>query len=108
MDNQASRARHSCSCASCQAFPQGNEAQEHAAINRVLATLDEKGRRLLAGLLAQQQGRGGLELLYQITGLSRNTIRRGLREIQGGVRGPFQRVRRPGAGRPPVEKKRPG
>jgi hypothetical protein len=108
MDNQVFRARHNCSCASCKAFPQGNEAQEHAAINRVLATLDEKGRRHLAGLLALQQGRGGLELLFQITGLSRNTIRRGLREIQIGVRGPFQGVRRPGAGRPAVEKKHPG
>jgi hypothetical protein len=105
MDNQVGRIRHVCSCQNCQDSPQGKDAEEHAAINRVLATLDERGRRLLVGLLAQQHGRGGLELLFQITGLSRNTIRRGLREIQAGVPGTTQRIRQAGAGRPRVEKK---
>jgi len=34
-------------------------------------------RRLLAGFLARQHGRGGITLLAQISGLDRNTVTRG-------------------------------
>jgi hypothetical protein len=43
----------------------------------------------------------------QITGLSRTTIRRGIRELQSGIGMADHRVRRPGGGRPALEKKRP-
>lgn len=76
----------------------------HQAINRVLVELDEHGRRLFTGLLAKQLGRGGIQRLAEITGLNRMTIRRGLREVNGLRRQP-ERVRGPGGGRKPVEKK---
>jgi len=79
----------------------------HQAINRVIVELDEGGRRLFAGLLAKQLGRGGIQRLAEITGLNRMTIRRGLREI---VRVGFRsssRIRRPGGGRKRAEKKAP-
>jgi hypothetical protein len=107
MANQAGRPLHRCGCADCRQRPRGRCAQEHQAINQVLATLDEKSRRLLAGLLAQHHGRGGIELLAHVTGLSRNTVRRGLREIRHGGPAPQGRIRRPGGGRPRLEKKRP-
>lgn len=67
--------------------------------------LNEKSRRRFAGLLALQWGRGGIERLSQITGLSRPTIRRGRDEVQRGERGSERgRVRRTGAGQPAVEK----
>jgi hypothetical protein len=81
-------------------------ARQHQAINRVMATFDEKGRRRFAGLLALQFGRGGVQLAHAITGLSRMTIRAGREEIQRTDRTPG--VRRPGAGRPAVEKSNPG
>ena len=77
---------------------------QHRALNRLLAASDERTRRLLAGFLARQQGRGGIALLARISGLDRDTIARGQREL----RQPFQpasRIRRPGAGGQRVEKK---
>jgi hypothetical protein len=46
-------------------------ARQHQAINRVMATFVEKGRRRFAGLVALQFGRGGVQLARKITGLSR-------------------------------------
>ncbi len=98
---------HACVCASCRAHPHSRVAKEHKAINRVLVTLDERTRRHVAGLLARQLGRGGTQRLGEITGLSRNTIRRGQREL--GQLKPTTRpfVRRPGGGRWSVEKRIP-
>ena len=78
----------------------------HRAINRVMAELDERGRRLFAGILARQHGHGGIQQVAEITGLNRMTIRRGLRESERGQAEFSDRVRRPGGGRKCVEKKR--
>jgi hypothetical protein len=77
-------------------------AKQHRAINRVLATLDEKNRRRFVGLLALQRGRGSISALATITGMSRNTIRRGRGEIQRGDRS--SAVRQAGGGRKLFEK----
>lgn len=100
------RIPHVCACAACCRQPHGSTAQDHRAINRVVATLDERRRRLFAGLLAQQTGHGGITRVARITGLSRTTILRGLRELETPALPPG-RVRRPGGGRPRLEKKRP-
>lgn len=96
---------HECGCSVCRAYPRSTTAKEHRAVNRVMESMDEKSRRRLAGLLAEQWGRGGVERVSQVTGLSRPTIRRGRDEIQRvepvAERG---RVRQAGAGRPTVEK----
>lgn len=76
-------------------------------MNRVVATLDERGRRLFVGLLAGQEGHGGVVKLAEITGLSRTTIRRGWLEIQNAAPELRGRVRRPGAGRKHAEKNIP-
>ena len=81
-------------------------ADEHRAINRVLVTLNEKNRRRFAGVLALQQGRGGVAAVIRITGLSRNTILRGRDELQRNDR--QAGIRQPGAGRLPAEKNTPG
>ena len=53
-------------------------------------------------------GHGGDRVLAQITGLDEQTIRRGRAELAAGLAdAPAGRVRRPGGGRPPVEKKIP-
>jgi hypothetical protein len=102
-----SRKVHVCCCAPCRQAPRGATAEDHRAINRVLVSLDERGRRLFAGLLAQERGHGGVVAVAGITGLSRTTIRRGLLEMRrtdADVRG---RVRRSGGGRKRLEKKIP-
>jgi len=99
------RAVHPCRCDDCQLDAKGAIAQEHRAINRVVALLDERRRRLFAGLLASQWGHGGVVLLAQVTGLSRTTIRRGQVEIEQGTADVATGVRRSGGGRKRLEKK---
>jgi DNA-binding phage protein len=101
------RTIHTCRCLDCLRFPSSNIAQDHQAINRVLANLNEKGRRLFAGLLASERGRGGVAHLATITGMSRNTIRRGMLEVRRADSDTNHRVRRPGGGRQRLEKKSP-
>lgn len=96
---------HVCECPSCQQHPDGTTAEEHRAINRIVACIDERNRRLLVGLIAQEHGRGGITLLACITGLSPHTIRRGQRELRQGTAATGGPVRRPGGGRNRVEKK---
>jgi hypothetical protein len=96
---------HRCKCGECRRPPLGKLAEEHEAINRVMASLNEKSRRLFAGLMAIQHGRGGIEHVVEITGLSRNTVRRGQRELRDGDGNLAGRVRRPGGGRQCLEKK---
>ena len=45
MESEKPPLEHSCLCATCREHPRSREAQEHRAINRVLATLNEKSRR---------------------------------------------------------------
>jgi len=100
-----SEIEHRCTCTVCCEHPYSSTAKEHRAINRVLSTLNEKSRRRFVGLLALQWGRGSVERLNEITGLSRPTIRRGRAEVQKVERaGTSDRVRRRGAGRLRVEK----
>lgn len=96
---------HVCGCPVCGAGTDPEVAQYHAAINAILPGLHERNRRLFAGLLASEQGHGGIRLLAQITGLSRTTVLRGQRELQEGNPPLGARIRQPGGGRPRVEKK---
>ena len=80
----------------------------HEQINLVFSQLNEKQRRLVAGLLSNTVGRGGVTLLSRVTGLDRKTVRRGRDDLANDLKDcPSDRVRREGAGRPPVEKKVP-
>ena len=96
---------HCCSCSDCRGHPEGLTAKHHRALNDLVATLDEKSRRLVVGLLAKQYGRGGITRFARITGLSRDTIRRGQRELAHPDGRAAGRIRRPGGGRQRVEKK---
>jgi len=99
---------HVCTCSNCRRHPRSPVAKLHRSINRVVATLDEKSRRRLVGLLATQQGWGGVRQMAQVTGMSRTTILRGRREIERPHRARLRRIRRRGGGRAPIEKNNPG
>ena len=76
-----------------------------AAIILFFSTLDERQRRLYAGLESLRLGHGGGSRIAELIGLDVHTIAKGRsgmlqRDVQ------VERIRRPGAGRPPVEKKR--
>ncbi len=70
-----------------------------------MVELDERSRRLFSGVLARQLGRGGINRVVEITGLSRMTIRRGLSECENAQEAEDGRVRRSGGGRKRIEKK---
>lgn len=95
---------HRCKCSECKRFNSPTKVI-HAQMNVLLSTLDERQRRLYAGLESKKMGHGGDRRLALITGLSVNTIAKGRRELEQDHSD--NRIRSPGGGRPAVEKKRP-
>ncbi len=72
----------------------------------VFERLNEQQRRWVAGLLSKAIGWGGDTEISQVTGLDPKTIKRGRDELEDDlVDCPTDRIRREGAGRPPIEKK---
>ena len=69
--------------------------------------LDERQRRLVAGAMASVLGRGGPTRVTQASGLSRNTVISGVREVEAGA-APSDRVRAAGAGRRMLIDEQPG
>lgn len=61
-------------------------------------SLDERQRRLWAAAEARSHGRGGIAAVARASGISENTIRKGLRELDAPVVLPAGRVRCAGAG----------
>ena len=73
----------------------------------VAPVLDERSRRRWAAAESAAIGYGGDALVSSATGLARETIRNGRREIARGEP-PTSRIRAPGAGRPGIEQDQPG
>jgi hypothetical protein len=66
----------------------------------LLPHLDERQRRLALATKARLLGHGGVRLVARISGVSENTVRKGVFELEGGVEPlPDGRVRRAGGGR---------
>jgi hypothetical protein len=76
-----------------------------AAIVLFFSLLDEKQRRLYAGLEALKTGRGGDGRIAELLGLDVGTVARGRRELLA-QDVEVERVRASGGGRKPAEKKR--
>jgi hypothetical protein len=102
MPSRSKKTLHNCRCEICAEPPYSRIAKEHKAINRVLLGLDERNKRRFVGVLANQQG--NILQLSQVTGLSRNTIYRGQKEVEHPRQNPVSGIRQSGAGRLPVEK----
>lgn len=78
-----------------------------AALVEVAPVLDERARRLLLGAGARRLGRGGIKLMAAATGAAKDTVSRGVAELEVGIVADG-RVRARGAGRKPVEYHDPG
>ena len=76
-----------------------DEAAISEKYRRLAHVFSERTRRLWAGAEAQALGRGGIAALARVTGLSRNTVARGVREPEEHEPLEPLRVRRPGGGR---------
>jgi transposase len=73
----------------------------------IAPVLNERARRLWAAAESRAIGYGGDAVVSSATGLARETIRNGRREVERGVED-TTRVRRSGAGRPGIEATNPG
>jgi len=96
---------YQCQCHQCKQIKPSPAKRLHANMNLVVSTLDERQRRLYAGLESQQLGYGGDRQVALITGMSVHTIAKGRNELT--QMPPDARIRRHGAGRSPVEKADP-
>lgn len=67
--------------------------------------LDEKSRRLLAAAESKEWGSGGISAVSRATGVSRQVIRQGRRELEQPRTHPGGRIRRPGGGRKKIRQK---
>ena len=70
---------------------------------KVLQTLNEAQSRWYVGREAMARGRGGISAMERLTGMSRPTIEKGIRELREKKALSLDRVRRAGAGRKRVE-----
>lgn len=86
--------------------PLPEEARD--AIAAFIALLNERQRRLYAGLESLRMGRGGDQQVSEITGLDVRTIARGRQELLADEPTATDGIRRQGGGRHAVEKKRRG
>ena len=105
----AGRSVHACGCAACQQAEEHPDRERHQHMNLLLSRLDEQQRRWYVAVEAERLGYGSHVVLGQITGMDDKTIRRGRQELARSLADrPVERIRLPGGGRPPVEKKRSG
>ena len=75
-------------------------------VKLVCDELNEKHRRWVAGLLSEVLGWGGTKRIAVATGIDPKTIRQGRLDLQQNLAGCSpDRVRREGAGRPPIKKR---
>src|SRR5258707_12358756 len=78
--------------------------QRFTALEQVL---DERSRRLLVAAESRALGPGGISAVSRVTGVSRQVIRQGLRELEQSRTAPAGRIRRPGGGRKKARQKDP-
>jgi len=75
---------------------------------KILGTLNEAQARWYVAREALARGRGGLKAMHELTGMSRPTILKGIRELQAKKRLSVERVRKAGGGRKSIEEADPG
>ena len=97
---------HQCQCPDCLSLTNHPLKEVHRLMNLFLSRLDEDHRRWYVALEAFKIGHGGDRQLARITGLNVETIRRGRNELARSLEDCRpERIRRQGAGRPPLKKK---
>ena len=75
--------------------------------NALASLLDERSRRLVVAAECKAWGIGGISAVSKVTGVARQVIRRGLRELGQPATKVDGRIRRPGGGRKKASKKDP-
>src|SRR6266446_1424778 len=97
---------YQCRCPHCSLSEDHPDRRLHGQFNLLLSRLDEQQARWVVAWEAKRLGHGGDTRMALLTGMHPQTIRRGREELEANLEGrPVARVRLPGGGRPPVEKK---
>jgi len=104
VQQRRARQSHRASMSLLVANPDLAVEEAKAAIMLFLATLNERQRRLYAGLESLKTGHGGDDHIAQLFGLDRHTVARGRDELLSDLP-PIEGIRRSGGGRPSVKKK---
>jgi Rhodopirellula transposase DDE domain len=79
--------------------------QDQAILTKLLDTLDEAQKRWLVGREALRLGHGGVKRMCEVSGLSKPTVIKGVKELCGqqALRSATGRIRQVGGGRKPIE-----
>jgi hypothetical protein len=85
--------------------PQVSADELKAATILVYSSLDEKQRRLCAGLESLRLGYGGDRKVADVLGMNVHTVAKGRKELLAEDLD-LERIRRPGGGRKPIKKRR--
>ena len=73
-----------------------------------ISTLNEVEKRRYAGILAIEIGRGGISKINKLSGMSRDTIKKGKQEVETQeISKPSMRLRKIGGGRKQIKEKEP-
>ncbi len=75
---------------------------------QIAPELTEKTRRRWVAIEAQELGYGGVAAVSRATGMTPETIRRGIQELSAGAQIDTDKQRKPGGGRKPLAEKHPG
>jgi len=83
--------------------------QDHSILVKVLDTLDEAQKRWLVGREAMLLGHGGVKRMCEVSGLSKPTVIKGVKELrsQQALRPEEGRIRQAGGGRKTLEERDP-
>lgn len=82
--------------------------QQEKIISKILPTLNESQARWFVAKEALSLGRGGIQYIHELTGFSRPTISKGIKEIEGRKKLNRSNIRSEGGGRNAIEQKHPG
>ncbi len=85
-------------------MPSRAQASADDLFVRALSSLNETQARWIVAQEALSRGRGGVRALSRLTGFSPTTIIKGARELRSRRELPLDRIRRPGGGRPRLER----
>src|SRR5215217_7470975 len=102
---------HQCDCSYCKQESHSQYKEQHSLMNLFLNTLEPQQRRLYLAVEARRLGAEGPKVVSQITGINRETIHRGLKELEqlsltGAISQDTKPSKRP-VGRPRIEVRYP-
>src|SRR6266404_8550397 len=86
-----------------------SQLEDHFMMVKLLDTLDEAQKRWFVGREAMLLGHGGVKRMCEVSGLSKPTVIKGVKELRGQqtLRPERDRIRHAGGGRKPIEEQDP-